>query len=72
MAIYRQVNKWTRLHKKDLTIVRHNTPAGFVYTVLWPSCEALAWMSDRGKHPDLEAMVDRAKLMSARSVLSGE
>lgn len=70
MAIYRQVNKWVKLQRQELTIVKHNTPAGFVYTALWPSKEALEWMSARGKRPDMEAMEERAKLMSARSVLS--
>lgn len=70
MAIYRKVNKWLRLHKGGHTIVEHKTPAGPVYTVKWPDCDALAWLTDRGKRPDMEAMEERAKLMSARSVLS--
>lgn len=70
MATYRKVNAWLSNHRLGHTIVKHNTPAGFVYTVLYPDCDVIAWLDKRGKLPNIAVMEERAKLLSARSVLS--
>lgn len=70
MAIYRKVCRWKSLHKGQHTFVATKTDAGTVYHYVPPDADVAAWLTKRGKMPDVEAAKEIARLKSARSVLS--
>jgi hypothetical protein len=53
-------------------MLHEDTNAGKVYWVPDAPEDVERWLTKRGKMPDMATLRQTAKLMSARSVLSGE
>lgn len=70
-GVFIRVRRWVKkMSKQETAIEAQNTPTFVVYWVADPPKDVREWLEKRGKMPDMEALRNKARLMSVRAAIN--